>query len=212
MEYLGINESEYYDFTGKRKAVKGGTTVWQIVATKNLPRLGVKKGDIGGYIQNTDNLTGGAWAKGNAVIMGNANLDGGAIASKNALVKGHASVTGKSVITDDAVVSGKTKIMGGRLAQSGGSVLVGGRSTTEDSIIVATPWGEITIRGNARISNGATLLGGIIDIKGSVVVSGHSLIQSEAGAFLSGHVQVLDGARIITDEEELLIEGDVTIS
>ena len=59
----------------------GGKTLYRIKALKNLKGtrgnvLGVRKGDIGGYIQSEDNLShdGTCWVDNDAIVYGNGEL------------------------------------------------------------------------------------------------------------------------------------------
>ena len=53
---------------------------------------GVKKGDVGGYVENEKNLSqyGNAWVSGNAKVYGDAEVSGNAWVSGNAKVSGDA--------------------------------------------------------------------------------------------------------------------------
>ena len=59
---------------------------------------GVKKGDVGGYVENEKNLSqyGNAWVSGNAKVSGNAWVSG------NAKVYGDAEVSGNAKVYGDA--------------------------------------------------------------------------------------------------------------
>ena len=61
---------KHFKFTGKTK-VEFGITFNQIQAIKNLP-CGVKRGDIGGWIESKHQLYGNAWVYENAKVSGNA--------------------------------------------------------------------------------------------------------------------------------------------
>ena len=60
----------------------------QIRALKDIPRFGVKIGDLGGYIEKEENLSQdhSCWVYGNAKISGNARVYGNARVSDNAIV------------------------------------------------------------------------------------------------------------------------------
>lgn len=59
----------HYKLTENTKVVDD-ITLYQIQATQDC--LHAKKGDFGGWIQSTNNLTGNAWVYGNAKVYGNA--------------------------------------------------------------------------------------------------------------------------------------------
>ena len=66
----------YFEFTGETK-VWCGITLKQIRATKDL-KCGVKKGDVGGWIEKEAQVSGNAWVYGDARVYGNARVYGDA--------------------------------------------------------------------------------------------------------------------------------------
>ena len=76
-----------YELTKETKTVKG-TTLYRIKALKDFG--GVKKGDLGGWIESERNLyqEGKAWVYGNAEVSGKAWVSGKAEVSGNAWVSG----------------------------------------------------------------------------------------------------------------------------
>jgi len=50
-------EKKHFEFTGKTKKLEDGTILKQIRATKNLPIHNIKKEDVGGWIENPENLS-----------------------------------------------------------------------------------------------------------------------------------------------------------
>ena len=89
--------SSYYEFTGETIRV-GDATLHRIRAVTDLPRHGVRAGDVGGWIAGTANLFGGAWVSGDALVSGDARVYG------NALVYGNARVSGNALVSGDAQV------------------------------------------------------------------------------------------------------------
>ena len=65
--------SSYYEFTGETIRV-GDATLHRIRAVTDLPRHGVRAGDVGGWIAGTANLFGGAWVFGDARVSGDAQV------------------------------------------------------------------------------------------------------------------------------------------
>lgn len=53
-------------------------TLYKIEATKDITKFGVKVGDLGGYIEKEENLSGDAWVYGNAQVSGDARVYGNA--------------------------------------------------------------------------------------------------------------------------------------
>ncbi len=55
-----------------------GVTLYQIRATEDIPRHGVRKGDLGGYVSSTHLPSGAAWVFGAARVFGDALVSGDA--------------------------------------------------------------------------------------------------------------------------------------
>ena len=65
----------HYELTDETITVDG-RTLHRIRALKDLPEHGVKKGDLGGFIEHENNLTGDAWVGGNAWVSGEEAVSG----------------------------------------------------------------------------------------------------------------------------------------
>ena len=119
----------HYEFTGETREVCGAT-LHRIRATRDLPKLGVKSGDVGGWIEHTGNLAGNAWVDdeaqvfGNAKVFGDAKVYGNARVSGNAMVYGNAKVSGGARVLDNAWVLGIARVFG--VAWVYGDAKVGG--------------------------------------------------------------------------------------
>ena len=74
----------------------------------------VKKGDMGGFIGNEDNLLqeGDCWVYGNARVTGNAKVCANAKVMDYARVMDNAEVYNSAVVYDSAIVNGKAEIGG----------------------------------------------------------------------------------------------------
>ena len=75
---------------------------------------GVKKGDVGGYVESEKNLSqhGNAWVSGDAKVYGDAKVSGNAEVSGNAWVSGDAKVSGNAEVSGNAWVYGDAKVSG----------------------------------------------------------------------------------------------------
>ena len=78
-----------YELSENSKTNAFDCKVFQIRALQDIERFGIKKGDLGGWIQSELNLSqeGDAWVSGNARVYGNAWVSGNARVSGNAQVK-----------------------------------------------------------------------------------------------------------------------------
>ena len=68
--------SKKYELTKEKKTLAGGTVLHRIRALRDIPRFGVKAGDLGGFVEAEDNLSqdGDAWVSGDAEVYGNAEV------------------------------------------------------------------------------------------------------------------------------------------
>ena len=103
------NNDRKYDFTGITKN-HNGHILHQIIALKDFGD--VKKGCVGGWIEEEDNLSqvGNAWVSGNAWVFGNARVYGNARVCGNAWVSEDAWVYGDTVVCDNAWVYGHARV------------------------------------------------------------------------------------------------------
>jgi NDP-sugar pyrophosphorylase family protein len=74
----------------------------------------VKKGDMGGYVENEDNLShsGECWIFGNAYVIDKARVYEDAIISSSAWVFDNAEVFGNANVSDDAFIYHMAKVFG----------------------------------------------------------------------------------------------------
>ena len=65
-----------YELTNETKTLAGGTVLHRIRALRDIPRFGVKAGELGGFIEKENNLSqdGDAWVFCNANVYGNAEV------------------------------------------------------------------------------------------------------------------------------------------
>lgn len=123
-----------YEFTGET-ITDNGKVLHRIRAVRNFN--GVKKGQLGGYVEREDNLShdGEAWVGDNARVYENA------VVFDNARVYGNAVVCDNAKVFRNAQVFGNARISGNSWVY--GSAWVGGNTETHGT------W----IFGNARISS-----------------------------------------------------------
>ena len=85
----------------KDLSLKLGTkTLFRIEAIVDIGKVGVKKGDLGGWVEKKGNVSGNAWVFDDAWVSGNARVFG------DARVSGNAWVFDDAWVSDDANVSG----------------------------------------------------------------------------------------------------------
>lgn len=99
-----------YEFTDATRILDNGETVYRIRTTKDISWLGVKKGDLGGWMSKDATLGEDCWVFGESVLGGYAQLLGNSYTSFNAQVLDHAVVSLVSRVRGDAVVSGHARV------------------------------------------------------------------------------------------------------
>ena len=99
----------HFEFTGETKVFLG-ITLKRIKASVSFST--VIKGQIGGWIEKEENLSGNAWVSGNAQVYGNAWVFGYARVYGNARVYDNARVYGNAQVYGDAWVFGDAQVYG----------------------------------------------------------------------------------------------------
>ena len=102
-----------YKLSNKTKSVRGKTqTLYRIQALKDFGD--VKKGDLGGFVQNETNLSqkGSCWIYDDACVFDNAQVYENARVSGNAWVYENAFVYENAAVFRDARVFGQAQVYG----------------------------------------------------------------------------------------------------
>ncbi|HDW3986174.1 TPA: hypothetical protein RMT71_003170 [Escherichia coli] len=94
------------EYTRPDPVFLGKYTLYRIRALRDIPRHGVKAGDLGGWVEGEHNLSqdGDAWIAGDACVMGDARV------YDNALVRDRVYVTPGSRVYGDAEMSGALEL------------------------------------------------------------------------------------------------------
>lgn len=107
-----------YEILSEPITAPNGEVCHQIKALKDIPVIGVKKGDLGGCVSNATSLShsGSSWIFEGGFVVGNAIVEDDAIVSDGALVGDTACISGIAVICKGVVIDSN--------AQVGGAVVV----------------------------------------------------------------------------------------
>ena len=107
-----------YEILPEPIAAPNGEVCYRIKALKDIPVVGVKKGDLGGCVSNATSLShsGSSWIFEGGFVVGNAIVEGDAIVGDGALVGDTACISGTAAICKGVVVDSN--------AQVGGDVVV----------------------------------------------------------------------------------------
>lgn len=134
-----------FEFTSEEKMLSHTTSVRRIRALIDIPNVGVKAGELGGFIMCQENLSheGDCWVFQEAMVHGLfTRIEG------NARIYGHAVVEDGSIISDGVVISDHAHISQSNI--KGESIFIRDETVVERSIIK----GElIYIEDKTRISN-----------------------------------------------------------
>lgn len=161
-----------FEFTGET-LLHNKVTLNRIRAVVDIPEADVKKGDIGGWIEKEENLSGNAWVYdnskvyGNAIVYDNVEIAGDSEVRDAAKVYGDACVRNKSMIRDYACVYEDVFIE---------KSSVYGNASVSGKVIVK---GNSEIHGNARVS-GKVEITDRSSVYGDVMISGEIKISDEA--------------------------------
>ena len=181
-----------FEFTGLERVNKWGATVKQIRATRDIPINGVRKGDIGGWIESAAHLSGDAWVSGDAQVFGNAQVYGNAQVSgdarlyDNARLSGNAQVSGNARLYGNAQVSGDAWVSGN--ARLSGNAQVSGNAWVSDNAQLS---GNAWVSDNAQLSGNARLYGDA-RLYGNAQASGNARLYGNAQVFQRQHVLTVD--------------------
>lgn len=107
-----------YEILPEPIAAPNGEVCHRIKALKDIPVVGVKKGDLGGCVSNATSLShsGSSWIFEGGFVVGNAIVEDDAIVGDGALVGDTACISGIAVICKGVVIDSN--------AQVGGAVVV----------------------------------------------------------------------------------------
>ena len=137
---------KHFELTDKFIINAFGIKLLQIKCTRKIKHADV--GDLGGYIEKEDNLSGDAWVCGDAWVSGNAQVSGDAKVSGDAWVSGDAKVYGNAQVSGDAWVCGNAQVSGD--AKVSGNAKVYGNAQVSGN---AKVYGNAQVSGDAKVSN-----------------------------------------------------------
>jgi NDP-sugar pyrophosphorylase family protein len=155
--YSQLGEERKYELTDDVIEVDGHT-LKRIRAVEDFSD--VKVGDLGGYIENENELSqlGNCWVYGDAKVYGYGDVCGNARIMENATVCDNAVVFGDTRVSGNAVVKGHAKVYG--------NAVVCDNTIVYDYAIVRD---NAKVKGHAEINKNA-------EVYGSAVVSGNTKV------------------------------------
>lgn len=122
-----------------------GSGLYKVVATRPIQRWGVRKGERGGLVTSSENLSqrGDCWIFPGAKVLDHstvtedATVRGESVVHQGARVSGHAAIVSSALSTGNVTVHGGTVIVNSSIVSVGASVYISGDSRIEDSRIEA---------------------------------------------------------------------------
>ena len=175
-----------YKIKKKDCIVKDGVKLYRIVAEEDNPKLGIKKGDLGGYVSDYDCLNSlkGAWIfDGSFVskskVYGHSVVNSGCYIKNGSVIKDNARV--RDSIVDNAVI-GKNAYVGHSTIENGatvsGDAVVHTYHTSEYSLEDSQINERCIVSGNVIITNNAEILGSavVIDSDKTFVIGDYTCI------------------------------------
>lgn len=126
-------EERKYEVLSEPVTAPNGEVCYQIKALKDIPVIGVEKGDLGGYVSSEISLShsGNSWVFEGGYIGGSAIIEGDAIVGDGATVTGTAHVKDNAVICRGVMVDGNA-IVGGDVIVRHGNISKGAVITKQN--------------------------------------------------------------------------------
>ena len=111
------------------------TNLFRIRALVDIPRILVRKGDIGGWVSSEANLSqeGYCWIFDNAQVIGDATVSDNATVHDSARIRGGSEILESATIRGNATIFGNSSISGNTLVE--GCVWLGNSSVRGDAVI-----------------------------------------------------------------------------
>jgi hypothetical protein len=127
------------------------TGFYRIIALRDIPRHGVRAGDVGGFVAREENLSqdGDAWIEGDARVFDDALVCGEALISGSARIYCTSRVYGNARVYDKARVHGNAEVYGH--AEVCDSAEVGDNALVYGCVNV---YNDTRVFGDARIYDG----------------------------------------------------------
>jgi len=101
---------KHFELTEESIVNDNGVTLYRIRCT--IPVKDVQVGDLGGFVQSEDNITGWAWVADDAQVFENARARDNALIENNAKLYGNCEVSGDARISENADISRFARIEG----------------------------------------------------------------------------------------------------
>lgn len=210
IQFEKVDTSEFIYYNSKYGMVRNsaysidGHVLYQIKALRSFGsgQTSVQAGDIGGYIENLDNLSedGNCWVYGDAAVLESAKVTGNARISGYARVHGNARVANSAIVGDRADISGNAKISGNAIIGQEAAVdenakVFGNAVVYEKALVTGSSWVFGTVHmWNQSYADGDARIFGDANIFGNAIIKGHASVCDNA--VINDHAEISDNASV----------------
>lgn len=178
------------EFASEDFIIHDGRMLYRIRATKDMPWHGVKKGDLGGWVEHMGNISGRAWIGDEAKVYRSARVGDDAAVSGQAAVCGSARIEGKSKVYGSAMISGNVIVEDEAFVH--GNARISGTSNVRGTSKV---YGNAEVLDAARIVNNAVVCGNAV-IRQKGVVGKNAWVSESAEVFGTARLGNWDAAQL----------------
>lgn len=141
---------------------RGKVTLHRIQATRDNPVLGIRKDELGGFIEHERNLNDNAWVSDNAMVFGNAQIGDRAQILGEAQVFGNATVYGNGKVFDKAMIFGYARVSGSAEVSDNAQVFDNARLYASTKVCDdARVYDNAVLVGRVRVYNRAHVFGDV---------------------------------------------------
>ena len=156
LKYVLLDDDIVYPSQIEECGADEDLSLRRLLSLLDISSLGIKAGDLGGWIRNESNLS----QEGTCAVLGEAWVYDDAQVSEDAKVTGKARVYwdarvfGKAIICGDAQVMDRAQVFGTSMVSEDACIF--GESKVHDFSVVI---GDVTVDGEAEICGDAHLIG-----------------------------------------------------
>lgn len=107
-----MNSIKKYEIAGRVHGVKSGRVFYRIRATRDIPKYGVRAGDLGGLVERPRNLSqyGDCWIDYTSKAIGYSRVCDNSFICDHSVIKNNAVVRGESMIRNNITIDGNADV------------------------------------------------------------------------------------------------------
>lgn len=189
-----------------------GHKLFRIQALRDIKEseyLGIKAGDIGGYIEKEDNLSHyhSCWVHENAKVFGEARIYDNAQIMDNAIIKDTAEIFDEVRVFDKAIIFGNARLF--HEVEVYNSAMISGEVYISEYATInkrAQVYGNAKVSGNALITDHAIVKGNCY-IMDNAVIKENAIVQNDATIFGSACIA---GMLVVEHTNDVIVIGPIS--